>query len=344
MTTDQPMQLGMIGLGRMGANLVRRLMRDGHRCVVYDRSADAVKQLEDEGATGASSLADLVAKLEPPRAAWLMLPAAITGRVLDELAQLMEPGDTVIDGGNTYYHDDIARAKALAPKQLHYVDVGTSGGVFGLERGFCLMIGGDTEAVERLDPIFKTIAPGSGTAEPTPGRTRTDGTAPHGYLHCGPAGAGHFVKMVHNGIEYGMMAAIGEGLSIIKHANVGTTEAAEGDAENTPLRNPEHYQYDIDVAEVAEVWRRGSVISSWLVDLTADALARSPGLDNFAGRVSDSGEGRWTVLAAVDEGVPAPVITASLVQRFESRGLGEFTAKVLSAMRSEFGGHAEQKG
>ena len=344
MTTDQPMQLGMIGLGRMGANLVRRLMRDGHRCVVYDRSAEAVKQLEGEGATGASSLADLVAKLEPPRAAWLMLPAAITGRVLDDLAQLMEPGDTVIDGGNSYYHDDIARAKALAPKQLHYLDVGTSGGVFGLERGFCLMIGGDTEAVERLDPIWATIAPGSGTAEPTPGRTRRGGTAQDGYLHCGPAGAGHFVKMVHNGIEYGMMAAIGEGLSIIKHANVGTTEAAEGDAENTPLRNPEHYQYDIDVAEVAEVWRRGSVISSWLIDLTADALARSPQLDNFAGRVSDSGEGRWTVLAAVDEGVPAPVITASLVQRFESRGLGEFTAKVLSAMRSEFGGHAEQKG
>jgi 6-phosphogluconate dehydrogenase len=344
MTTDQPMQLGMIGLGRMGANLVRRLTRDGHRCVVYDRSPDAVKQLEDEGATGASSLADLVAKLEPPRAAWLMLPAAITGRVLDELAQLMEPGDTVIDGGNSYYHDDIARAKALAPQQLHYLDVGTSGGVFGLERGFCLMIGGDTEAVQRLDPIFKTIAPGSGTAEPTPGRTRSGGTAPDGYLHCGPAGAGHFVKMVHNGIEYGMMAAIAEGLSIIKHANVGKTETAEGDAENTPLRNPEHYQYDIDVAEVAEVWRRGSVVSSWLVDLTADALARSPGLDNFAGRVSDSGEGRWTVLAAVDEGVPAPVITASLVQRFESRGLGEFTAKVLSAMRSEFGGHAEQKG
>jgi 6-phosphogluconate dehydrogenase len=344
MTTDQPMQLGMIGLGRMGANLVRRLTRDGHRCVVYDRSADAVQQLEGEGATGASSMADLVAKLEPPRAAWLMLPAAITGRVLDELAQLMEPGDTVIDGGNTYYHDDIARAKALAPQQLHYLDVGTSGGVFGLERGFCLMIGGDTEAVQRLDPIFKTIAPGSGTAEPTPGRTRSGGTAPHGYLHCGPAGAGHFVKMVHNGIEYGMMAAIAEGLSIIKHANVGKTETAEGDAENTPLRNPEHYQYDIDVAEVAEVWRRGSVVSSWLVDLTADALARSPGLDNFAGRVSDSGEGRWTVLAAVDEGVPAPVITASLVQRFESRGLGEFTAKVLSAMRSEFGGHAEQKG
>jgi 6-phosphogluconate dehydrogenase len=344
MTTDHPMQLGMIGLGRMGANLARRLMRDGHRCVVYDRSAETVAQLEGEGATGASSLADLVAKLEPPRAAWLMLPAAITGRVLDELAQLMEPGDTIIDGGNTYYHDDIARAKALAPKQLHYVDVGTSGGVFGLERGFCLMIGGDTEAVQRLDPIFLTIAPGSGTAEPTPGRTRSDGTAQQGYLHCGPAGAGHFVKMVHNGIEYGMMAAIAEGLSIIKHAGVGKTEGAEGDAENTPLRNPEHYQYDIDVAEVAEVWRRGSVVSSWLVDLTADALARSPQLDNFAGRVSDSGEGRWTVLAAVDEGVPAPVITASLVQRFESRGLGEFTGKVLSAMRSEFGGHAEQKG
>jgi 6-phosphogluconate dehydrogenase len=345
MTTDQPMQLGMIGLGRMGANLVRRLMRDGHRCVVYDRSADAVSQLEGEGATGASSLADLVAKLEPPRAAWLMLPASITGAVLDEVSQLLEPGDTVIDGGNSYYHDDIARAKALAPKQLHYLDVGTSGGVFGLERGFCLMIGGDTEAVDRLNPIWASIAPGEGMVEPTAGRPADRaGTAPQGFLHCGPAGAGHFVKMVHNGIEYGMMAAIGEGLSIIKHANVGSAEAAEGDAENTPLRNPEHYQYDIDVAEVAEVWRRGSVISSWLVDLTADALARSPELDNFAGRVSDSGEGRWTVLAAVDEGVPAPVITASLIQRFESRDLGEFTARVLSAMRSEFGGHAEQKG
>jgi 6-phosphogluconate dehydrogenase len=344
MTTDQPMQLGMIGLGRMGANLVRRLMRDGHRCVVYDRNADAVSQLEGEGATGASSLADLVAKLEPPRAAWLMLPASITGAVLDEVSQLLEPGDTVIDGGNSYYHDDIARAKALAPKQLHYLDVGTSGGVFGLERGFCLMIGGDTGAVDRLNPIWASIAPGEGMAEPTSGRPADRaGTAPQGFLHCGPAGAGHFVKMVHNGIEYGMMAAIAEGLSIIKHANVGSAEAAEGDAENTPLRNPEHYQYDIDVAEVAEVWRRGSVVSSWLVDLTADALARSPELDNFAGRVSDSGEGRWTVLAAVDEGVPAPVITASLIQRFESRDLGEFSAKVLSAMRSEFGGHAEQK-
>jgi 6-phosphogluconate dehydrogenase len=343
MTTDRPMQLGMIGLGRMGANLVRRLMRDGHRCVVYDVNPGAVQQLEDEGATGATSLADFAAKLDKPRAAWLMLPAAITGSTLDELAELLDPGDAVIDGGNSYYRDDIIRAKRLAPKQIHYLDCGTSGGVFGLDRGYCLMIGGEHEPVERLDPIFRTIAPGSGSAEPTPGRTRTTGTAPHGYLHCGPNGAGHFVKMVHNGIEYGMMAAIGEGLSIIKHANIGQAEVKSGDAETTPLRDPEFYQYDIDVAEVAEVWRRGSVIGSWLVDLTADALARSPQLDDFAGRVSDSGEGRWTVLAAVDEGVPAPVITAALIQRFESRGLGEFTGKVLSAMRSEFGGHAEKK-
>jgi 6-phosphogluconate dehydrogenase len=343
MTTDRPMQLGMIGLGRMGANLVRRLMRDGHRCVVYDVNEGAVKQLADDGATGASSLADFVAKLEKPRAAWLMLPAAITGATLDELAGLLEPGDAVIDGGNSYYRDDIARARQLAPQQIHYLDCGTSGGVFGLERGYCLMIGGEDEPVERLDPIFRTIAPGSGSAEPTPGRTRTTGTAPHGYLHCGPSGAGHFVKMVHNGIEYGMMAAIGEGLSIIKHANIGKADAASADAETTPLRDPEYYQYDIDVAEVAEVWRRGSVVGSWLVDLTADALARSPELDDFEGHVSDSGEGRWTVLAAVDEGIPAPVITAALIQRFESRGLGEFTAKVLSAMRGEFGGHAEKK-
>jgi 6-phosphogluconate dehydrogenase len=343
MTTDKPMQLGMIGLGRMGANLVRRLMRDGHRCVVYDVSSDAVKQLEGEGATGATSLADFVAKLEKPRAAWLMLPAAITGQTLDELAELLEPGDAVIDGGNSYYRDDIIRAKQLAPKQIHYLDCGTSGGVFGLERGYCLMIGGEDEPVERLDPIFATIAPGFGSAEATPGRTRTTGTAPDGYLHCGPNGAGHFVKMVHNGIEYGMMAAIAEGLSIIKHANIGKADVSSGDAETTPLRDPEFYQYDIDVAEVAEVWRRGSVVGSWLVDLTADALARSPQLDDFEGRVSDSGEGRWTVLAAVDEGVPAPVITAALIQRFESRGLGEFTDKVLSAMRSEFGGHAEKK-
>ena len=343
MTTDRPMQLGMIGLGRMGANLVRRLMRDGHRCVVYDVNEGAVKQLADDGATGASSLADFVAKLEKPRAAWLMLPAAITGATLDELAGLLEPGDAVIDGGNSYYRDDIARARQLAPQQIHYLDCGTSGGVFGLERGYCLMIGGEDEPVERLDPIFRTIAPGSGSAEPTPGRTRTTGTAPHGYLHCGPSGAGHFVKMVHNGIEYGMMAAIGEGLSIIKHANIGKADAASADAETTPLRDPEYYQYDIDVAEVAEVWRRGSVVGSWLVDLTADALARSRQLDDFEGHVSDSGEGRWTVLAAVDEGIPAPVITAALIQRFESRGLGEFTAKVLSAMRGEFGGHAEKK-
>ncbi len=343
MTTDKPMQLGMIGLGRMGANLVRRLMRDGHRCVVYDVSSEAVKQLEAEGATGATSLADFVAKLETPRAAWLMLPAAITGQTLGELAELLEPGDAVIDGGNSYYRDDIIRAKQLAPKQIHYLDCGTSGGVFGLDRGYCLMIGGEDEPVGRLDPIFATLAPGFGSAEATPGRTRTTGTAPDGYLHCGPNGAGHFVKMVHNGIEYGMMAAIAEGLSIIKHANVGKAEVSSGDAETTPLRDPEFYQYDIDVAEVAEVWRRGSVVGSWLVDLTADALARSPQLDDFEGRVSDSGEGRWTVLAAVDEGVPAPVITAALIQRFESRGLGEFTDKVLSAMRSEFGGHAEKK-
>jgi 6-phosphogluconate dehydrogenase len=337
------MQLGMVGLGRMGANLVRRLMRDGHRCVVYDVNAGAVKELEGEGATGATSLADFVAKLEKPRAAWLMLPAAITGKTLDELAALMEPGDAVIDGGNSYYRDDITRAKQLKSKQIHYLDCGTSGGVFGLERGYCLMIGGEDEPVERLDPIFATIAPGFGSAEPTPGRTRTTGTAPDGYLHCGPNGAGHFVKMVHNGIEYGMMAAIAEGLSIIKHANIGKAEVSSDDAETTPLRDPEVYQYDIDVAEVAEVWRRGSVVGSWLVDLTADALARSPQLDDFEGRVSDSGEGRWTVLAAVDEGVPAPVITAALIQRFESRGLGEFTDKILSAMRSEFGGHAEKK-
>ena len=343
MTTDRPMQLGMIGLGRMGANLVRRLMRDGHRCVAYDHTEAHVKPLEDEGATGATSLADFVAKLEKPRTAWLMLPAAVTGSALDELAELLEPGDAVIDGGNSYYRDDIIRAKRLAPKQIHYLDCGTSGGVFGLDRGYCLMIGGEDEPVRRLDPIFKTLAPGSGSAAPTPGRTRTTGTAPHGYLHCGPNGAGHFVKMVHNGIEYGMMAAIAEGLSIIKHANIGQAGVESSDAETTPLRDPEFYQYDIDVAEVAEVWRRGSVVGSWLVDLTADALARSPQLDDFAGRVSDSGEGRWTVRAAVDEGVPAPVITAALIQRFESRGLGEFTGKVLSAMRSEFGGHAEKK-
>ncbi|MEU5538291.1 phosphogluconate dehydrogenase (NAD(+)-dependent, decarboxylating) [Streptomyces sp. NPDC020362] len=337
------MQLGMIGLGRMGANLVRRLMRDGHHCVVSDVNADAVAELAGEGATGADSLQDLVAKLDKPRALWLMLPAAIVDSILDQLKPLLEPGDILIDGGNSYYRDDITRARRLADKSLHYVDCGTSGGVWGLERGYCLMIGGEDEVVAHLDPIFRTIAPGEGSAEPTPSRSRTDGTAPLGYLHCGPNGAGHFVKMVHNGVEYGMMAAIGEGLAIINRADAGKSRQ-EVDAETTPLRDPWAYQYDIDVGEVAEVWRRGSVVGSWLVDLIADAFARSPSLDDFAGRVSDSGEGRWTVLAAVDEGVPVPVITTSLYERFESRQAGEFTDKILSAMRSEFGGHAEKKG
>jgi 6-phosphogluconate dehydrogenase len=341
MATDRPMQLGMIGLGRMGSNLVRRLMRDGHRCVAYDVNADAVKTLQGEGAAGATSLEDFVTKLDKPRTAWLMLPAGVVEPTLDRLVPLLEPGDTVIDGGNSYYRDDITRAKRLAPEKIYYLDCGVSGGIWGLERGYCLMIGGETEAVQRLDPIFKTIAPGKGSAEPTPSRTR-DGTAPQGYLHCGPNGAGHFVKMVHNGIEYGMMAAIAEGLSIIKHANVGKA-MQDADAETTPIRDAWAYQYDIDVADVAEVWRRGSVVSSWLVDLIAEAFARTPDLHTFAGRVSDSGEGRWTVLAAVDEAVPAPVITTSLYERFESRGLGEFTGKILSAMRSEFGGHAERK-
>ncbi|MET7857535.1 phosphogluconate dehydrogenase (NAD(+)-dependent, decarboxylating) [Streptomyces sp. NPDC005318] len=336
------MQLGMIGLGRMGANLVRRLMRDGHRCVVSDVNPAAVAELAGEGATGAGSLQDFVTKLDKPRVLWLMLPAAIVDSILDQLEPLLEPGDILIDGGNSYYRDDITRAKRLADKSLHYVDCGTSGGVWGLERGYCLMIGGEDEVVAHLDPLFKTIAPGEGSAEPTPSRTRTDGTAPLGYLHCGPNGAGHFVKMVHNGVEYGMMAAIAEGLSIIKRADAGKSRQ-EVDAETTPLRDPWAYQYDIDVGEVAEVWRRGSVVGSWLVDLIADAFASSPSLDGFAGRVSDSGEGRWTVLAAVDEGVPVPVITTSLYERFESREAGAFTDRILSAMRSEFGGHAEKK-
>jgi 6-phosphogluconate dehydrogenase len=342
MPTDKPMQLGMIGLGRMGANLVRRLMRDGHSCVVYDRSADAVKALSGDGATGASSLADFVAKLEKPRAVWIMVPAGAVQSTIDDLRTLLEPGDILIDGGNSYYRDDIDRAKELLVNELHYVDVGTSGGVFGLERGYCLMIGGEVEQVQHLDPLFKTIAPGVGTAEATPSRTRKDGTAQDGYLHCGPNGAGHFVKMVHNGIEYGMMAAIAEGLNIIKHADAGK-HTEEIDAETTPLRDPQYYQYTIDTGEVAEVWRRGSVISSWLTDLTADALAKSPDLSDFEGRVSDSGEGRWTVAAAVDTGVPAPIITDSLYDRFESRRNGEFGDKILSALRSEFGGHQEKK-
>jgi 6-phosphogluconate dehydrogenase len=340
MATDKPMQLGMIGLGRMGANLVRRLMRDGHRCVAYDVNAAAVKTLAGEGADGASSLAEFVSKLERPRNVWIMVPAGIVDSTLKELAPLLDPDDVVIDGGNSYYRDDITRAAALREKGIHYLDVGTSGGVWGLERGYCLMIGGDSTAVERLDPLFLTIAPGAGTAEPTPGQQ--PGTASQGYLHCGPSGAGHFVKMVHNGVEYGMMAAIAEGLSIIKHADAGLHQD-EIDAETTPLRVPEAYQYEINVADVAEVWRRGSVVSSWLVDLIAAAFAKSPELEDFSGHVSDSGEGRWTVLAAVDEGVPASVISASLYERFESRDNGAFTGKILSAMRSEFGGHAEKK-
>ena len=341
MPTDTPMQLGMIGLGRMGANLVRRLMRDGHRCVAYDVNADAVKGLAAEGATGADSLADFVAKLDKPRNIWIMVPAGIVEQTLTQLRPLLEHDDVIIDGGNSYYRDDIVRAKELKAYGVHYVDVGTSGGVWGLDRGYCLMIGGEDAVVERLQPIFLTIAPGKGTAEPTPG-LQPGGTAEQGYLHCGPNGAGHFVKMVHNGVEYGMMAAIAEGLSIIKSADVGL-HMDEIDAETTPLRDPWAYQYTIDPGEVAEVWRRGSVVSSWLVDLTAAAFAKSPDLADFSGRVSDSGEGRWTVLAAVDEGVPASVIAASLYERFESRDLGAFTGKILSAMRSEFGGHAEKK-
>jgi 6-phosphogluconate dehydrogenase len=335
------MQLGMVGLGRMGANLVHRLVRDGHNCVVYDVNADVVREIESDEIVAATSLQDLVAKLDRPRAIWLMLPAAITQGTLDELAAHLSSDDVIIDGGNSYYQDDIIRARQLAASAIHYVDCGTSGGVWGLERGYSLMIGGEDDVVARLEPIFQSIAPGPDRRQPTPGRTRGDGTAPDGYLHCGPNGAGHFVKMVHNGVEYGMMAAIAEGLNIIKHANVGR-QKVESDAETTPLRDPEFYSFDIDVAEVAEVWRHGSVVSSWLVDLTADALARSPELSDFKGRVSDSGEGRWTVEAAISESVPAPVISAALFQRFESRGQGEFSARVLSAMRSEFGGHVEK--
>jgi 6-phosphogluconate dehydrogenase len=337
------MQLGMVGLGRMGANLTRRLMRAGHEVVVYDVSADAIAQLQTEGATGASTLEDFVARLSPPRAAWIMVPAAFAGDTVEQVAALMATGDIVIDGGNTYYRDDVARASALSERGVHYVDVGTSGGVFGLDRGFCMMIGGEREAVERLDPIFAALAPGTDAAPRTPGRDSSSrtGTAEAGYLHCGPVGAGHFVKMVHNGIEYGLMAAYAEGLNVLKHANAGNEERA-ADAETTPLREPEYYRYDIDTTEVAEVWRRGSVIGSWLLDLTAAALLADPDLDGFQGRVSDSGEGRWTLLAAVDEGVPVHVLSAALFDRFESRGEAEFANRVLSAMRKQFGGHDEK--
>ncbi len=336
------MQVGMVGLGRMGANLVRRLMRDGHECVAFDLNEDAVAQLESEGAAGARSAEEFVSRLSKPRVAWVMVPAAITGRTITQLAALMDPGDVIIDGGNSYYRDDIERAKELSGSGIHYVDVGTSGGVFGLERGFCLMIGGERETVELLDPIFRTIAPGVDMAPRTEGAEGEPSTAEQGYLHCGPAGAGHFVKMVHNGIEYGLMAAFAEGMNILHKANIGEEERP-ADAETTPLRDPEYYRYEIDTAAVAEVWRRGSVVASWLLDLIAHALHASPDLEGFKGRVSDSGEGRWTVLAAVEEGVPAHVITAALYERFSSRSEDEFANRLLSAMRAEFGGHAERE-
>ncbi|MTW21726.1 phosphogluconate dehydrogenase (NAD(+)-dependent, decarboxylating) [Allochromatium palmeri] len=336
------MQLGMIGLGRMGANMVRRLMGGGHTCVVYNRSPEAVTTLSAEGAIGADSLADLVAKLETPRTLWLMVPAAAVDQSIADLAPLLDPGDILIDGGNSYYVDDLRRANALSAKGIHYLDVGTSGGIRGLERGYCMMIGGEREIVARLDPIFKTLAPGRGDIPPTPGREDRRGrTAEDGYLHCGPNGAGHFVKMVHNGIEYGLMAAYAEGFNILKQANIGKAEHAV-DAETTPLRHPEHFQYDFDLADIAEVWRRGSVVASWLLDLTATALSESPELSDFSGRVSDSGEGRWTVQAAIDQGVPAEVLTAALYARFSSRGEAEFQNKILSAMRFQFGGHHEK--
>jgi 6-phosphogluconate dehydrogenase len=335
------MQLGMIGLGRMGANLVRRLMRDGHECVVYDVVPDAVKALEAEGAVGATTLAEFAAKLTRPRTAWVMVPAGLTGETVFALAEHFEPDDVIIDGGNSYYRDDIDRAKTLAERGIHYVDVGTSGGVFGLERGFCLMIGGEEQVVARLQPLFDTIAPGVDAAPRTPGRTGEPTSAEKGWLHCGPNGAGHFVKMVHNGIEYGMMAAFAEGLAILDKADIGKA-MQEHDAETSPLTNPEYYQYDIDTTAVTEVWRRGSVVGSWLLDLTAAALLEDPELAQFSGRVSDSGEGRWTVLAAVEEGVPAHVLTSALYERFSSRGEAVFADKVLSAMRKQFGGHAER--
>jgi 6-phosphogluconate dehydrogenase len=335
------MQLGMIGLGRMGANMVRRLMHAGHECVVYDIHPDAVQALSAEGAIGASSLEGFVKGLAPPRAVWLMIPAAIVDRQLAELAPLLASGDVVIDGGNSYYHDDIRRAAELGRRGIHYVDVGTSGGVWGLERGYCLMIGGEDSPVRRLDPIFAALAPGIDAAPRTPGRELLDGTAERGYLHCGPSGAGHFVKMVHNAIEYGIMAAYAEGFNILHHADAGM-QSREIDAETTPLRSPEHYRYTFDLRDIAEVWRRGSVIASWLLDLTARALAESPDLAEFGGRVSDSGEGRWTLAAAIDESVPVPVLSAALFERFASRGEAEFADKLLSALRFQFGGHLEK--
>ena len=336
------MELGMIGLGRMGANMARRLMRGGHECVAYDVSADAVRALAGDGAVGAGSLDELAARLAEPRVVWMMVPAALVDATLDNLARHLTSGDVIVDGGNSYYRDDVDRAKRLATHGLHYVDCGTSGGVWGLERGYCLMIGGEPEVVRRLDPLFATLAPGAGSIARTPGRENRGGTAEQGYLHCGPNGAGHFVKMVHNGIEYGLMAAYAEGLNILRHANIGC-RSHERDAETTPLRAPEYYQYDFDLADVAEVWRRGSVIASWLLDLAASALAHDPVLERFAGRVSDSGEGRWTLEAAIEEAVPAHVLAAALFERFSSRGEADFQDRVLSALRFEFGGHVEKE-
>jgi 6-phosphogluconate dehydrogenase len=336
------MQLGMVGLGRMGAGIVRRLLHDGHRCVGYDVNPDAVAALEADGAAGATKPEELAAKLEPPRAVWVMVPAGeITAKTIRAVAEVLETGDVIIDGGNTYYHDDIRHAAELREQGIHHVDVGTSGGVWGLRRGFCLMIGGEQDVVERLEPLFRSIAPGVDAAERTPGRAGEPSMAEHGYYHCGPNGAGHFVKMVHNGIEYGLMAAYAEGLNIIRNADVGTRQR-EMDAETAPLETPEYYRYSIDTTEVAEVWRRGSVVGSWLLDLTAQALVESPDLEEFTGRVSDSGEGRWTSVAAIDEGVPAPVLTSALYSRFASRGLDDFANRVLSAMRKQFGGHDEK--
>jgi len=336
------MQLGMIGLGRMGANIVRRLEKHGHQCVVFDRTPATVDQLAKEGATGSSSIDDFVKKLQKPRAVWLMVPAGVVDATLHELTSKLDVGDIVIDGGNSYYIDDIRRAKELSAKGIHYVDVGTSGGVWGLERGYCQMIGGENDIVKHLDPIFKALAPGRGNIDRTPGRDKVGGTAEDGYLHCGPSGGGHFVKMVHNGIEYGIMAAYAEGLNILKHANVGK-HTQETDAETTPLRYPEHYQYDFNLADITEVWRRGSVIASWLLDLTAISLLDQPTLEKYSGRVSDSGEGRWTIIAGIESGAPSPVLTEALYERFTSRGESDFASKLLSAMRFQFGGHLEKK-